>query len=489
MSGPDIMKRLVLLSLLITGIISEVFAAIWYVDISATGNNTGTNWTNAWRNFTEINGLSPGDIVYISGGSTSKIYNETLSCYDGVTYKVGQDDGYNGTVIIDAQNIRANCIYLDNNVTISGQVGSSQERHIICRNSTEHGIIKRSTSSNIKLLYLEVYNCGDSADMHGIRLSNARGDCEIAYCSVHDNYYDGISIPGSSGYYGANRIHHCDIYNNSDDGIELRGGFDIYNNKVHDNWKRPDISGDPHPDGMQLHGEYIRVYNNEVYNNRVFQIYLNQLRLSSSAGHMMAYNNISYLTDKTNIIYGNGICYKSETNVTATVDSILIFNNTVVDMGTRAIIFDHNGGSQVTNCFIKNNIVVNCRTGSSLSFVIGTNVTSGVEIDYNLVNEGSTGTSFIKWGNTNYSYENFVNSGLGQANGQAGMPSFIGYSPWKTTDLHLAPNDIAAKNNGINLSLYSNTDKDGKSRPRESYWDIGAYQKSISPPTNVRVTK
>ena len=51
-----------------------------YVDKNASGSNNGTSWTDAWESFAAIvwSSLEPGDILYISGGTDSTIYYETL---------------------------------------------------------------------------------------------------------------------------------------------------------------------------------------------------------------------------------------------------------------------------------------------------------------------------------------------------------------------------------------------------------------------------
>ena len=83
-----------------------------YVDKNATGNNNGTSWANAWESFADINwgSINPGDVLYVSGGTDSTIYYETMTVgADGtsdnqITIIAGKysssPTGHNGRVII-----------------------------------------------------------------------------------------------------------------------------------------------------------------------------------------------------------------------------------------------------------------------------------------------------------------------------------------------------------------------------------------------------
>lgn len=59
----------------------QLFATNWYVDNTASGSNNGTSWTNAWQSLADINwaSISAGDNIYISGGSSGKVYAEQLA--------------------------------------------------------------------------------------------------------------------------------------------------------------------------------------------------------------------------------------------------------------------------------------------------------------------------------------------------------------------------------------------------------------------------
>jgi hypothetical protein len=101
----------------------------WYVDNSVGTSGTGTSWATAWKNFSNIvwASLSPGDTLYLSGGSTSQTYTETLTVGKGgsagnpITITKGLEAGHNGTVTIDGQLTRFYGVLLDSfdYVTIS----------------------------------------------------------------------------------------------------------------------------------------------------------------------------------------------------------------------------------------------------------------------------------------------------------------------------------------------------------------------------------
>ena len=81
----------------------------YYVDKNANGNNNGTSWSNAWESFSDIewNQIQPGDIIYISGGTDSTVYNEQLEIQasgtadNHISIRNSYDAGHNGRVIID----------------------------------------------------------------------------------------------------------------------------------------------------------------------------------------------------------------------------------------------------------------------------------------------------------------------------------------------------------------------------------------------------
>ena len=98
-------------------------AQVWYVDNAASGANDGSSWVNAWQSFATINwGLvGPGDIIEISGGTTSKTYPAPglVVGAAGIAGKPiiiqgGTGLGHNGTPVLDGGNTGSNWYGVDN---------------------------------------------------------------------------------------------------------------------------------------------------------------------------------------------------------------------------------------------------------------------------------------------------------------------------------------------------------------------------------------
>ena len=103
-----------------------LFATNWYVDKNASGQNNGTSWTNAWKSLSAINwaSIGVGDDIYISGGTDSTVYYETLypnikgNTVNWSIITAGKfspsPSGHSGKVIIDGSNQVRDGIYMRN---------------------------------------------------------------------------------------------------------------------------------------------------------------------------------------------------------------------------------------------------------------------------------------------------------------------------------------------------------------------------------------
>ena len=103
------MKKIIFIIVLFA---TQLFAQNLYVDNEAIGANNGTSWTDAWESFADIDWgeLDPGETLFLSGGTDSTIYTETLNVNqlygtadNLITIRNGLDAGHNGKVVIDKE--------------------------------------------------------------------------------------------------------------------------------------------------------------------------------------------------------------------------------------------------------------------------------------------------------------------------------------------------------------------------------------------------
>ncbi len=483
----------------------------WYVDNAASGTINGTSWTNAWQSFADIDWVSiePGDILYISGGSGSKTYNERLSLdrvngSEGmpVTIKVGQTAGHNGEVIITSDGPNAGIFFMRSTyITVDGNVGNNQNMKI--ENCSVSGIMVYSGCHHIILTYLDVNNNGDERNEHGIALSNLNNfdeiypTVEISHCKIHSNYHDQIN--GPSGEPGATKfgniiIHDNEIYDLHDDGVESGyGGIDFYNNVMH---TRAPGGAEGHPDGVQLFGNFLRIYNNVFCNfnhpDLISNAYIYHQTLQDVEGNprptrdVYIYNNLIYDDQIYDYNALRGIEFGSHDGDCSSIDRVVIANNTIIGTPVYGLSFKfHPEPGRTSNCIIANNIVHNCNTNNARMGILITNAREdefcslitdyvpesdfcdGVFFDYNLFSAGANGSDVVSLYNEFVTYEELTQIHHVNVNGVNADPSLdASYRPDSSTDPGVA--------NGINLSGFFNYDLDGKLR--SSNWDIGAYE-------------
>lgn len=205
--------------------------ALWYVDNAAGGANDGTSWADAWESFSAIGwgSISPGDVLYISGGAVSKTYTEFL-VLDGVqgeagnhiTIKAGEDAGHSGTVHLNGGHAievltGTSYVTIENFLMDAGSSWGVVGSGVVCQDITLRNI-EITGNANFMIYF-------DHCD-----------DLRIEDCYIHDNYESGgtvlpISIRNSAGV----TITGTRCYNNDDglgasgdaDGIHIRDCTDV----------------------------------------------------------------------------------------------------------------------------------------------------------------------------------------------------------------------------------------------------------------------
>jgi hypothetical protein len=439
--------------------------AIRYVDSAATGANNGTSWTDAWTSLSAINGLAPGDTVYISGGSTNKVYNmgnwlpTSGNSSAQVTYTIGRDAGHNGTAIF-RNNVNANSwIYghwgqqRGNYITVDGRLNNAnhfrvEDYALVAYMDQSSGPPGTPGFTGVKLL-------GITAKNGGIRMYDSR-KVELGWLVFEPALgrsgfavIFGIGRGYNGGTYGDSSIHDCEINlfyrhgvdangNNGGDALQWIDGCDIYNNRVISHFTSGAVDAN-HQDGLQTGGNFIRVYNNYWRNLANYVIYLETWG-GGTPSNVQIWNNVFHYSDPVLTSQPSQAIAIGNNGGGAHYRNYQIFNNTFYG-GKAAIQFGDTSTTIENSCRIVNNLT----TGTGHNF-LGTN-------------------QAVVSNNVTLPADQYVN----QAGG----------------DFHLKPTATAAIDKGTSafVSTITTRDKDGVTRPQGAAWDIGAYEFAASTPT------
>lgn len=500
------------LSIIVTCLLlitTRSYSANYFVDINASGSNTGTSWDDAWENMDNIvwASVNPGDTIWISGGTYNKALTVSKSGESGnyINVRPGAahptlSSGHDGIVIITGADYGISVSGTTSYINIDGSV-NGYGQYIKVSGCLESGVSLSGDGIGVKILSLSIDNNGDSTGsewlQNGILVNGWSGTgtsrrLEIANCIIDNNYYDQVHILGgySIASYDVGLLHDNEISNLHDDGIELGmvSGWSIYNNRIH---QKASTGASGHPDGIATNGaSYLKVYNNicyDVVNSSICtsSCYLISGQTTSAVApvdHVKVYNNLAY-DNNTDILscegYGHPargmeITMGPNSNSTSMSDWE-VYNNTIIGFPIHGLSILPGNHPPSVQMKVYNNLLKNNGRNSKYSVLFGSTTTTAsignygsganIEFDYNGI-DVSGYTSVVYLGSLKTLSELINVNNINIHPTSNGVNFNIG-----NDGRLLSGNDV-----GIEFSGISNVDISGNNRKSGCCVDIGSYE-------------
>lgn len=430
--------RIIIIGFLLS---TSTFATNWYVDNAANGSNNGTSWANAWESFSAINwsSVASGDVIYLSGGTTSKTYSGQLTISKaGVTIDKGANSpspsGHSGTVRIDGGSY---CVY--------------------------------STYDNVTVKNLELF----SASTNGIRFNGS--NCLIENNYLHDMSNQAIHVRGSYQTVRGNRITTVSSGSGQTDGIVVYGTTGSTTGVIIEkNWIKLTNQVGGHNDCIQSNqATNITIRWNYCENTKNDLADAQCIYLTEMYGSSKVYGNIMILP------YG-GQAF-GHRNLSIGNAQLYLYNNTIkFGTGYRPLYITETSGP-----YIKNNIIWRTANGQ-LILMTGWGTGNGSRINNNIWYTPSSGNYFtINGSNRSWSY--WTGTYGCDANGMYQDPSLSScLSPDASGDPSVgAGTNLGSEyDDGLDMSLCGTSGYDDflpvatvdRDVTGGSSWDIGAYE-------------
>jgi hypothetical protein len=487
------------------GVADGASAAHWYVDNAAVNSpNTGRSWAEAWTNFASVvwggNGVNAGDTLFISGGTTGKIYTEIWGVgADGTAdapIRIALDaahTNHNGPVIFDYNHLGdfANVsalLCLRDYVTFDGNVNG--ERRLVFRNlrnvtngmgaeclvadGTRGVVVDHVMFTNcnapIRLIYgtqFRVSHCdfravrGEAAILAAA--CSGGWDANLIYSNSFELLFNTNTPPNApEPYFGP-------------DGIQCGDGVSIFGNVFREVAVTDRYTSTQHPDFIQTVGNFTRIYNNEFINVGDSAIDRG-LYSGPVVDGVWIYNNVFRIVEAIDQFPEFIRIYNGAPTL---MRDVRICNNTFVDNPDWiSIRFSNYGVPLGVSNAIQNNIFYRCGGGRFRPVIHFEDTcaftSNSFEFDANIYVGSSNLQAYVIYGSV---FPASVWTRTFEPRGKTNAPVFRFYSPYHpSNDLHLADTDTAASGAGVDLSAMFQSDKDGAPRPVGAPWSIGAYE-------------
>jgi hypothetical protein len=344
-------------------------APSYYVDNSLTTNGNGLSWGTAWNSLAAViwSQITPGSVLYISGGTSGQTYSEVLSpaasgtSGSPIVISGGVDSGHNGPVIIDRGIAAYPCINVDSGYT------NLVIQNLVAQNTNDNCVTVRSvTAGTVIVQNLTVHTgmgTGGGNNARGVDVRFITGSGTVI---VQNNYIDtpDNTTSQTDGVWTSN--------NNT------TGGVFIQNNTIV--IKNTDSTG--HSDGIQNVQEATATYRNNIIWHPNGGLNNHGIFMSDivAGGVVNIYNNIIIMGQSLSGVTDVGLFLLTQTSgYTGTCN---VYNNTFYS-GYSAIYISEPTFHATFN--IKNNIIYALPMTFCPYVLYNGDLGTPANVDYNLV--------------------------------------------------------------------------------------------------------
>ena len=428
-------------------------ANTYYVDKNATGNGSGSSWTNAATALSKLNWsiINGGDTLFISGGIDSVIYPQDFikdkRADRIITITGGKDKGHNGKVIFSANAI--------NNFGATLAIDN-------CRNIKLTGITVEWKIDNENKYCNNLFVHGSSQCYVDNNHLITDGHCAPLFLHTDTS----ISVTNNNLETILNSVN--ETKQNDQDGIDVEfggGGHTITGNRIHIRGLNGTVW---HIDCMQWYKEGSTENLQTVIAGNFFYDVVPSAIYNGSAIYMAGCYSNRFLV-YNNVVCGNTTSWDGFNFIgnPGYQTSVRLLNNTILNGSPKAacLLF-----SNLDTLIIENNIVINDVTASKEILMVNPATINYMQSDFN------------HWYSRNRAWNNWTESidilwttwqGMGYDTHSQNSPVTLA-NPYDTDSI-TGYKVTSGSINGKDLSQYFETDILGKTRLPDS-WDMGALQ-------------